>query len=1087
MDRVGNHVRTLKLVLAAGVAGSAMALAIPGVAVAQQAPEARKVSININGGGLSEALIALGRQASVEIAFRPESVAGRKVKPLRGTLTVDQALKRLLANTDLSHRQVRPGSYYVSGRTAQKDGNASAAQDQANIYANIPEILVQGRQWTLNTDLPRSADEAQPYTVFDREQIKRSGATSLEEFFRDYLGSNTSVRTARQGNGYTGRDSAIDLRGFGFEGTLILVDGRRYAEPNNGLIGDFRQSSIVGIPIEQIERVEVLASSAAGQYGSNAVGGVINIILRRDFRGVELGGYLGGSTRGDAIERRLSANATIPVFKGTSLTLSGSWRKSDPLFSKDRSFINERLDHILPNNPTYLAGDVGLVSSTTPNIRSLSNTNLVLKPQYAVNGVTNLGSRLTFVPEGYQGIGVNGAGALIANAGQQNVEPGPGDTGGLIFGDRAALLSGSTVWGGSAAFRSDVSDWLSLYGTASYSKVESSFQTTPVPGSVTLRANSPVNPFLQDIEVTFPSAWDPVTYLSEAETIGVVGGAIVKLPWQWQANVDASASWGTAKASNAPQISPAFHDLLNTAQTVDVIRDTLAYPIAFELDPEGRHAERSPSKSSFTSYTAKLAGPISFARLWGGEPVVTLVGEKRRQWFGDSVGIQNGPATSQITLLPARSLSTGSVFGELVLPIIGADNHVPLIHGFELRLSGRYDAYKGVGANNNFVCVTGQNGVLTPAQLQQPCPRPGMNIEYATARNNSFNPVIAAKWSVTPDIAFRGSYATGYTPPNLFSVVAVPGLDLPALGLPIPITSGIVISARDPLRGNEAIGTDLFGILRLVEGLSGGNPDIDPQRSTSWSFGTILTPRFISGLTLRVDWTKIEIKNGYWDPFFLINASTPEQQAQFNDFLAAFPSRFTRGPVEAGSPYNVGPIIYVDGRTANLNIFKNEAIDFSGDYRTPIGAGQLLVNGNATLMLPGYFKITESSPKQRTDGVVSASAAYGLGQSLRLRGTLSTVYSTDKWSVGARGRYHSGYWLNTRHTVNVSQGSARIGGHAEFDVFGSAKIFDGTEVSAGINNVLDKRPPVDVTQGLGYAPYGNPMLRSFYVNVTQRF
>src|SRR3546814_11283303 len=69
----------------------------------------------------------------------------------------------------------------------------------------------------------------------------------------------------------------------------------------------------MGIPLEQIERVEVLASSAAGQYGSNAVGGVINIILRRDFRGLELTGYLGGTADGHAIERRLSGNVTFPL------------------------------------------------------------------------------------------------------------------------------------------------------------------------------------------------------------------------------------------------------------------------------------------------------------------------------------------------------------------------------------------------------------------------------------------------------------------------------------------------------------------------------------------------------------------------------------------------------------------------------------------------------------------------------------------------------------------------------------------------------------------------------------------------------
>src|SRR3546814_21189516 len=95
---------------------------------------------------------------------------------------------------------------------------------------NIPEILVLGkRSWSLNTDIPRSKDEAQPYTVFTREEIKRSGAPDLDTFFRDFLGANTSVSTAGQRNS---RDSQIDLRGLGLDGTLNLVDGRRIADPN---------------------------------------------------------------------------------------------------------------------------------------------------------------------------------------------------------------------------------------------------------------------------------------------------------------------------------------------------------------------------------------------------------------------------------------------------------------------------------------------------------------------------------------------------------------------------------------------------------------------------------------------------------------------------------------------------------------------------------------------------------------------------------------------------------------------------------------------------------------------------------------
>lgn len=1091
--RARNGRSVVKLVLAAGVAGAVLAPGTSGTALAQGAQGAqadRQVRVDIRGGKLSDALIALGRQSKAQIAFLPASVAGRRATGIRGTFTVEEALERMLANTGLSFREVRPGSYYVSGPSLADLEKArgivsdiGADQGFVNGQANVPEILVRGlRRWSLNTDLPRSENEAQPYTVFSREQIKRSGALNLEDFFRDNLGSNVSVQTARQGAGVTGRDSQINLRGLGLDSTLILVDGRRFAEPNSGATGAFTQSSVMGIPLEQIERVEVLASSAAGQYGSNAVGGVINIILRRDYQGIEVSAYLGGSTRGDAIERRLSANATFPVFAGTSLTLSGSWRKSDPLYSEDRDFINERLAFILRNKPDYLE-TASLIYSTTPNIRSVSGGNLVLKPQFAVNGITALGSNRTFVPAGFQGIGTGGAGALLANAGRQNLEPGPNNSDGPVFGDRVRLLTGGTTWNASATVRSELAKWLSIYGSLSYSKVESSYDVSVVPDTVTLRANSPVNPFQQDIRVSFPSPGHIDTRMSESETVQLIGGAIVRLPWSWQANFDVNASWGNARSDTGQQqLSPDYYARLITNGTIDVLRDTIAYPIAFEFDTEGRYSRRSPSRSNFTSYTLKLAGPLSFARLWGGKPVATLVGELQRQWFGESRGINDGPAEATINFSPARSQRTRSVYGEVVFPIVGADNHVPLIHGFELRLSGRYDAYTGRGTNTTFACVPTRPGTLTPEELSGPCPPAGVTIPYRTVRNDTWNPVVAAKWSITPDIALRGSYSTGYTPPYLSQLVEVPGF------AGFGFASGVSVAATDPQRGNERIGTPLFGgLLNLVEGVTGGNADIDPQRSTSWSFGAILTPRFVDGLTLRADWTRITIANAYFSPGALLAARTPQEQAQFNDFLAAYPDRFVRAAPAAGDPFPVGRISFIDATMANLTRYRSESLDFSGEYLLPVGKGQLQINGSATLLLHLTTQLTPSAPVQKLDGIVSAVNIFGVGDSLRFRGNLSAVYSRPGWNAGVRVQHFSGYYLVPTRTVVDVQGSARVPGQTLFDLFGTVKLFARTELSAGIKNLFDVRPPIDTTRGTGYAPYGDPRLRSFFVNLSQRF
>ena len=1052
------------------------------------------VDVNIPAGGLSDALVALGQQAQVQIAFLPDRVGNRRSKAVKGRMTVDAALQKLLAGSGLRFNRVSAGSFVVGGpsdaamRQARRiASDAGADSGYVNGQPNIPEILVVGRRnFTLNTDIPRTEDEAQPYTVFSRDEIKRSGAVNLEDFFRDFLGSSVSVRTASQGGGVTGRDSLVNLRGLGIDSTLILVDGRRFSQPNNGVVGDFTQSSVVGIPIEQVERIEVLASSAAGQYGSNAVGGVINIILRRDFKGVEISGYAAASTRGDADEYRISANATLPVLPETSLTLSGSWKQSLPLFARDRSFVNERIDHILGNVPTYLETSE-LIHGATPNIRSVNGfgglgPDLVLKQPYAVNGVTALNSPITFIPAGFQGIGVDGAAALLANAGQQNTSPSPTDSSGLIAGDRSHLLSGSRVLNASATLRSVPFDWLTIYASGSYSSVVAQLRKSVVPASIALPASSPFNPFTTNIEVSYPSLNGFDTRKSRSDSYQFIGGAIFRLPWSWQANIDVNAGWSKSGADNGRrQLDSKYFLDLTARGLVDVLRDTVAYPVDYIYDSEGRYARRSPSKSSFTGYTFKLAGPLSFARLPGGKPVITLVGEASRDELDDSLAITDGPANSTISFSPRRSQKSRSAYGEIVLPLVGADNNVPLVHEIELRVAGRYDWYAGRGTSVQFTCVS-HAGVLAPEELVDPCPAPGQEIPYRTTRNNTFNPVVAAKWSLTPDIAVRGSYSTGYKPPRLANLVELNGLNL------LGFTSGLPVAALDPLRGNERIGTPIFGgALYLVEGVNGGNPNVDPEESKTLSLGAIVTPRIISGLTLRADWTRIVINNAYYSPGSLLNGTGLQDRSSFNDFLAAYPERFVREAPAPGDPFGVGRIVYIDATTANLTYRKSEALDFSVDYTRQLGRGRLQVNASGTLLLGLQLRLTPSGPLQKLDGVVSVSDIFGVGDSLKFRGNIAATYSQEDWSFGGRVRYYDGYYLNFQRTVVPIQGAARIPGQALVDLYGSVVVREGLELSGGIRNVFDTRPPIDVTRGSGYAPYGDPRLRNFYVNLTQRF
>jgi iron complex outermembrane receptor protein len=157
--------------------------------------------------------------------------------------------------------------------------------------------------------LPRTdAETPSPVQVVTRDEIARSGAVSLNEVLQKLPANNTGA-FSEASTVDNGGAAALSLRGLGPGATLVLINGRRvapFAFTGRATFVDLNQ-----IPVEAIERVEVLLDGASAIYGSDAIAGVVNVILRRDFRGLVVGGGIGQSTHGDARQRE--ARATLGV------------------------------------------------------------------------------------------------------------------------------------------------------------------------------------------------------------------------------------------------------------------------------------------------------------------------------------------------------------------------------------------------------------------------------------------------------------------------------------------------------------------------------------------------------------------------------------------------------------------------------------------------------------------------------------------------------------------------------------------------------------------------------------------------------
>ena len=1076
-------------------------------AYAEPSPEPPRTHLDMPAQALAKALVQIGRQTGVEITFTAKSVRSFRAPALHGDFTVEEALEKLLAGTKLSYRQTSHGGYVI---------RAGAPIAEQTPLEGVSEVLItSNRTWSLNTGVARTEDDPQPWVILSHEQIVQSGASNLEQFLRDNLTANTSAGTSDQAGSATAPGlSQLNLRGLGAENTLVLIDGRRapaadnIQDYNNGFAG---QGQLTGIPLAAIERIEVLASSASSIYGASASGGVVNIVLRRNYRGLELNGSYGGTYDGGGTERRFDAAGSTHVEGGrTDLSFAASYRDTDPVLEGDRNFFADGFQHILGYSPNYFTSGTytsAPVLGSTPNIRSANGAPLVFK-----NG-TPLGSATTYAPAGYPGFAAGGAAPLIANAGQYNYNLAP-----TAAGAFAPLVFGSKQWFGSVSARREFLSWLRVYGDLKFSRSETSQAESSVPPTFSLLPSAADNPFKQTILVSTPSTGATSETDSRSDTLSAVGGAIIQLPYRWEAN--AEFSWSNSRYSfqNSGGTFDTATNLAILNGSLDILRDPRRFPLNYTYLAASLGAEgATPATSSVYTPSLRLAGPLPF-ELPGGAPVITTLLEQSRNTSTSIVSYNNvqaltappfnvtnvsqlTPAVVQanqsayISYFPPRDSTVRSAYGEIRLPIIGQDNHIPLARSLEVLISARYDHYqedagqvqtaKGFNSNNVF-CLTAQRP-LQPSDFDMACPPASTRIVTGESGRHSSNPTISLRWQVEEDVALRTSYAQGFLPPLLNQLtpgapLVIPTQAFSALGLSF-------FHVTDPLRGNELVGSKV----PTVTLLGGGNPDVQPETSKSWSLGLILTPRIVPNLRVSADWTRIDKRNVYIDPSQFLLASpltNPQVQQEFDAFLAAHPERFQRGPASGG--FNVGPIIGIDGTIANMVGARVESWDFAVNYHFNVSHyGQFAVTARATRLNELQAQLVPGVAPEHFEGV--AVGTFSTGGSpyggLKWRANVGLTWSTDKWSLGTRAQYFDHYYLsNTPGYITPGQGEATVPSQIYFDLFGSYKFPRAIELRVTLDNVLDRAPPVDVANTSGfYSRFADPRMGRYYLTLTKSF
>jgi iron complex outermembrane receptor protein len=282
------------------------------------------VDYNLPAGDMADTLRAIARNSGQEILFTPESVAMRRAPPVKGRLTLAEALRAALEGSPLT-LEYRAGAVLVKMPVQQDTHVLGPPEGDRSITVTGTRI--------------RGAGSASPVIVTTRQVLEQTGVTDLAGYARMLPqnftgGQNPGVVGGGSQGGFdnVNNSTALDLRGLGADATLTLIDGHRvgYDALDQGI-------DISAIPLEAVDRIEVIADGASALYGSDAVGGVANIILRRDYDGLETGVRIGGSTDGGDFQQQYDAVGGRRWGSG-GFMLALDHSRATPIFANQRDY-----------------------------------------------------------------------------------------------------------------------------------------------------------------------------------------------------------------------------------------------------------------------------------------------------------------------------------------------------------------------------------------------------------------------------------------------------------------------------------------------------------------------------------------------------------------------------------------------------------------------------------------------------------------------------------------------------------------------------------------------------------------------------
>lgn len=881
-------------------------------------------------------------------------------------------------------------------------------------------------------------DSAVPVVSIGADTIQTDGAQNISDILNELpqvgIGSTrTNTNFLTSGTGI----ATVNLRGLGNSRTLTLVNGRRFI---SGFAGD-SAVDLNNIPTDLIERVEVVTGGSSAVYGSDAVAGVVNFILKDKFEGLSVRAQASITGEGDNPREFVSVTGgtTFGADDRGNIIANFSYDRDGGLRSRDRAISAEDCNGLIcgpaayssfaPQGQYQLRGANGEVQSVLPGGTATFSFNpdnsLALIPGLGAVGFgyNRNGDRFISTPvERYLG-------TVIANYDiTDNVEA-------FVEGTWARVTSNSRL----EAFALDITNDIYFRDIDPFGiPITNPFIPTEVAQAIAA-ANSDADPTNDVDSISGRRRQNDVFDRSntvERQTWRVAAGLrgdIDRFKWE------ASFVYGHLNDFNASQDidNNRYRNALNAVRVgpgnvlgVDIVCSDAAaraegcIPLNLfgfnTADPRAAAYVQAvvPKSEEITNeqYVVNASISGSLFTLPAGDVGVALGAEYRRETTFDDLDILTNTGGNSGNLIPdlQGEYDVWEVFGELNVPLL---SERPFFDYLGLIGAARYSDYSTIGT--------------------------------------TFSWNAGLEWAPIPDLRFRGVYAVANRAPNLSELFSAPSETFAAVTDPCDGTTatndlgGLGGECRAIPGVAAAIAADgtfdyTLADLQGINGFVGGNQNLQEETAKTYTIGAVFTPTFVRGLTLTVDYYNIEID----DAIATLGRNNSIQRC-LETGLAVFCDNVIRNA-------QTGFIETVNGQLINVASFASSGIDVGVRYSTEVG----LVADDRFQLAGNYTYLIETSTQtDPTEDPVDSAGTFGRTfstHSFSLRGTYAFSSVRFSWQTNflSGGPYVRDFVNANPDVVALND----IPDYATHDAQLSFDLADEFTFYFNVDNVFDKKP-----------------------------